>query len=499
MAAAAAGAGRAANDVCLLAVSKTFTSEAIRDAYHAGQKCFAESYAQEALEKIAALHDLPIEWHYIGPLQSNKTRSVAAHFAWVHSVDRLKIAERLSEQRPAHLPPLQLCLQVNVSGEASKSGVSPHELTALAHAIARLPNLQLRGLMAVPAPSADVATQRLAFAQLRELRDQLNRQGLQLDTLSMGMSDDFAAAIAEGSTMVRIGSAIFGNRIYQKCLIFTGKTDMNICFIGGGNMATALIGGLLGKGIAAQQISVVEISADSRVRLEHDFSVRTFESIADGMAGSQIIVLAVKPQQLQEVAQQLAPLLNGQLLISIAAGIRAADLARWSGNQAVVRVMPNTPALIQSGMTGMYALPAVSAAQREQAQNILAAVGETLWLQEEAMLDAVTAISGSGPAYVFYFIEALQQAARELGFNAEDARRLSLATFLGASKLAASSNEDASVLRARVTSKNGTTERALLSMIATEVAEHIAQAAYAAAVRAREMGDELGSPAPGNQ
>lgn len=274
---------------------------------------------------------------------------------------------------------------------------------------------------------------------------------------------------------------------------------MNICFIGGGNMATALIGGMLGKGFAAQRISVVEISTDSRARLERDFSVSTFEGIADGLADSRIIVLAVKPQQLQEVAQQLAPLLNGQLLISIAAGIRAVDLARWSGTRAVVRAMPNTPALIQSGMTGVYALPEVNDTQREQAQSILAAVGETLWLQEEAMLDAVTAISGSGPAYVFYFIEALQQAACELGFNADDARRLSLATFLGASKLAASSDEDASVLRARVTSKNGTTERALLSMIATEVAEHIAQAAYAAAVRAREMGDELGSPAPGNQ
>lgn len=216
IAAAAAKAGRSADNVCLLAVSKTFPSDAIRAAYHAGQRCFAESYVQEALDKIAALHDLPIEWHYIGPMQSNKTRPIATHFAWVHSVDRLKIAERLSEQRPAHLPPLQLCLQVNISGEASKSGVSPHELGTLAHAIAKLPNVQLRGLMAVPAPSEDVATQRLAFAQLRDLRDQLNRQGLQLDTLSMGMSDDFAAAIAEGSTMVRVGSAIFGNRIYPK-------------------------------------------------------------------------------------------------------------------------------------------------------------------------------------------------------------------------------------------------------------------------------------------
>jgi pyrroline-5-carboxylate reductase len=267
---------------------------------------------------------------------------------------------------------------------------------------------------------------------------------------------------------------------------------MNICFIGGGNMATALIGGLLGKGFSATGISVVEISADNRKRIQDDFSVHAFENIAEGIAGSDIIVFAVKPQQLREVAQELAPLLKGQLLISIAAGIRAADLARWSGSQAVVRAMPNTPALIRTGMTGLFAMPAVSREQREQAESILAAVGETLWLNDEAMLDAVTAISGSGPAYVFYFIEALQQAALELGLDAKQARRLSLSTFKGASKLAAASPEDVSVLRARVTSKNGTTERALLSLAANGVAKHIVQAARAAADRAREMGDELG-------
>jgi pyridoxal phosphate enzyme (YggS family) len=203
----------------LLAVSKTFAPDALREAYQAGQTCFAESYVQEALDKIAALQDIPIEWHYIGPIQSNKTRAIAENFAWVHSVDRLKIAERLSEQRPAHLPPLQVCLQVNISMEASKSGAVPDEVDALAHAIAKLPNLKLRGLMAVPAPSDEIAAQRLPFAKLRELRDQLNRQGLQLDTLSMGMSHDFAAAIAEGATIVRIGTAIFGDRAYHGNLV----------------------------------------------------------------------------------------------------------------------------------------------------------------------------------------------------------------------------------------------------------------------------------------
>lgn len=216
MAAAADSAGRTAGEIELLAVSKTFPAAALREAYLAGQRCFAESYLQEALGKIADLQDLAVEWHFIGPIQSNKTRAIAENFAWVHSVDRLKIAQRLSEQRPATMPPLQICLQVNISHEASKGGVEPDELPSLACAFAKLPNLQLRGLMAIPAPSDDEAVQRAVFAQLRQLRDQLNREGLQLDTLSMGMSHDFAAAIAEGATMVRIGTAIFGKRIYQK-------------------------------------------------------------------------------------------------------------------------------------------------------------------------------------------------------------------------------------------------------------------------------------------
>ena len=212
--AAAVEAGRRANEIKLLAVSKTFMPDLLREAYSAGQTCFAENYVQEALDKIAALRDLIIDWHFIGPIQSNKTRAIAENFAWVHSVDRLKIAERLSVQRPAHLPDLQVCLQVNISGEDTKSGVSPDEAGILAHAITKLPRLKLRGLMAVPAPGDNIAGQRLPFAQLRKLRDELNRQGLQLDTLSMGMSHDFAAAIAEGATIVRIGTAIFGKRNY---------------------------------------------------------------------------------------------------------------------------------------------------------------------------------------------------------------------------------------------------------------------------------------------
>ncbi|MEW5903546.1 MAG: YggS family pyridoxal phosphate-dependent enzyme [Pseudomonadota bacterium] len=210
--AAATAAGRAPDSVSLLAVSKTFPAAAVREAAAAGQRAFGENYLQEALDKMAALPDLPLEWHFIGPIQSNKTRPIAEHFAWVHGVDRLKVAERLSAQRPAELPPLNICLQVNVSGEASKSGVAPAEVEALALQVGQLPNLRLRGLMAIPAPADDVAAQRRPFALMRELFERLNAQGLRLDTLSMGMSHDFPAAIAEGATIVRIGTAIFGAR-----------------------------------------------------------------------------------------------------------------------------------------------------------------------------------------------------------------------------------------------------------------------------------------------
>ena len=266
---------------------------------------------------------------------------------------------------------------------------------------------------------------------------------------------------------------------------------MNICFIGGGNMANALIGGLLQRGFASAHIRVVDINPENCTRLHNEYGVRASADIAESVAHADYIVLAVKPQQMQELAIQMAPLLTGQLIISIAAGIRAHDLARWLGTENIVRAMPNTPALIRSGITGLYPLPAVGAAQRHDAQTIMTAVGSTLWLESETMMDAVTAVSGSGPAYVFYFIEAMQQAALELGFNPQDARRLVLDTFMGATKLAESSTEEVSVLRARVTSKNGTTEKALLSMENNQVKPHIVAAVNAANMRSQEMGKEM--------
>ena len=209
---AASVAGRSGDEVALVAVSKTFPASLIAEAHAAGLRLFGENQAQEAVRKITQLAHLPIEWHFIGPIQGNKTRAIAEHFEWVHSVEREKIAERLAAARPAGLPPLNVCIQVNVSGEASKGGVAPGDELALAHAISNLPRLRLRGLMAVPAPTPDSAAQRRQFALLRGLKEQLVARGIMLDTLSMGMSDDLEAAIREGATMVRVGTAIFGPR-----------------------------------------------------------------------------------------------------------------------------------------------------------------------------------------------------------------------------------------------------------------------------------------------
>lgn len=268
---------------------------------------------------------------------------------------------------------------------------------------------------------------------------------------------------------------------------------MNVTFIGGGNMASALIGGLLQQGRAASSLRVVEISADASDAVQRRFGVTSYADLTQGCAGSDIIILAVKPQQLREVALVLKALLRSQIVISIAAGIRTRDLSRWLGGYSrVVRVMPNTPALVGAGISGLYAMPTVTQAEKQQAEAILAAVGSTLWLKSEEQMDAITAISGSGPAYVFYFIEALQHAAQELGFDAPQAKQLSLDTFAGAVKLAKQGAEDAQSLRQRVTSKGGTTERAISIMEQAQLQRHIISAIRAAQERSRELGDEFG-------
>jgi pyrroline-5-carboxylate reductase len=268
---------------------------------------------------------------------------------------------------------------------------------------------------------------------------------------------------------------------------------MKLGFLGGGNMAQALITGLKSQHFAMCDIVVIELEANKREALEHVFGVKTSAELADIQA-CDVIVLAIKPQQLPQLAKTLAPLLNNQLIISIAAGIRLADLSRWLGNYAtIIRAMPNTPAQIQAGVTGLYAMPSVSKTQIALADQVLSAAGETVWLDAEEKLDAITAISGSGPAYVFYFIEALQEAALALGLSDAQAKQLSIATFKGASLLADVSDTPIATLREQVTSKGGTTEQGLLSLQHSQVKQAIILAAQKACERAKTLGDELGS------
>ena len=268
---------------------------------------------------------------------------------------------------------------------------------------------------------------------------------------------------------------------------------MKITFLGGGNMANAIIGGLCQQGIAASDIQVVEPVVDNRTQLNKMFGVRCTAAIDTVALECDVLVLAVKPQQLCEAVAPLSGKLKRQLVISIAAGVRLADLGRWLGNYTrLVRVMPNTPALIGAGISGLWAGAQVDDAGRAVAEKVLGAVGQTLWISAEAQMDAITSVSGSGPAYVFHFIEALRDAGVDLGLPADAAIKLAIETLLGAAKLAAQSADDVSVLRQRVTSKGGTTEAALASMARDHFREIIIRAVKAANDRSRELGDELG-------
>ena len=267
----------------------------------------------------------------------------------------------------------------------------------------------------------------------------------------------------------------------------------SIAFIGGGNMANALIGGLLRQGLRASQIKVVEPFAEARERLATQFKVLAQASSGPQLRGSDLVVWAVKPQTFREAATQTAPYTTESLHLSVAAGIRSDSIARWLGSERVVRCMPNTPALIGKGITGLFARPGVGAKDRTLAEQVLQPSGELLWVSEEPMLDAVTALSGSGPAYVFYFLEAMMQAGQDMGLNAPQARQLAIATFAGAAALAQASEEPLSLLRERVTSKGGTTQAALSSMETDQVKAALVRAMQAARKRAVEMGDEFGA------
>lgn len=271
------------------------------------------------------------------------------------------------------------------------------------------------------------------------------------------------------------------------------KNNLKTGFIGGGNMASALIGGMTGKGTDGSHIHVVDPNLDNLNQLKQKFGVSISTSPDTILAACDVVVLAVKPQQIRAATSSLLPYLKEQLILSVAAGIRTTDISRWMGGySAIVRTMPNTPALINQGVTGLFAMNEVTSEQKQMAEAIMEAVGITLWVNSENLLDTVTAISGSGPAYVFYFIEALEKAGRQMGLNEEQASKLAIATFKGASELALQSGELTSVLRERVTSPGGTTFAAISVMEKNHLKDLVIKAAEAAAARSIELGDEFG-------
>ena len=269
-------------------------------------------------------------------------------------------------------------------------------------------------------------------------------------------------------------------------------SKQRIAFIGGGNMASAIIGGLIQQGLPPSQVTVVEPFADARARLKQQFGVDALEHAGPALAGARLVVWAVKPQTFKEAAAQAKAHVGGALQLSVAAGIRSDSIAAWLGSERIVRSMPNTPALVGKGMTGLFARPAVSEADKERVEQVIATTGEHLWVAQEQHLDAVTALSGSGPAYVFYFLEAMTQAGTEMGLDAQQARRLAVGTFVGASELARASSEPLATLRERVTSKGGTTYAALTSLEADAVKAAFVKALHAACRRAEELGNEFG-------
>lgn len=471
----------------VLAVSKTFPFASLCQAYQAGARAFGESYVQEAVAKIEAFRQAypqaSVRWHFIGPIQSNKVKWIAGYFDWVQSVDREKIVERLARLRPEEAKPLNVLIEVNLQGEASKSGVRPDRVWALARKIASYPNLILRGVMAIPQDGMSDEETRQAFAQLRHIQENLRTRYETVDTLSMGMSQDWALALEEGSTCVRIGRAIFGARAKKR----SKKMEPVIGFIGGGNMAQAIVAGLVKK-MPAQNVHVIDRNAEKLAYVRRHWGVTTHEVLGDWVTKCDVLVLAVKPQGMAEALGPVRPLLNPKgFALSVAAGIEVASLRTWLGGYEVVRTMPNTPAKIGLGVTGLWVRDDARARVKELSRFIVQAVGSVVEVPNENDLDLVGAISGSGPAYVFRFMESMVAAAMTHGMPEQDARKMVVDTVLGAAHLAQDAPRSLATLREAVTSKGGTTAQALSVMNARDIDGMMQEGIDAALRRTEEM------------
>lgn len=456
---------RDANKVTLLCVSKTKPIEQIIEAYNCGEREFGESYAVEAAEKITFLKAqgyTDIKWHFIGPIQKNKTRLIAENFDVVESVDREIVAKRLDEQRPSELSPLEVLIQVNISDEGQKSGCTFDEVPSLVEFIGKCPHLCLRGFMGVAKETDDKQEISASFAKLKELFDKY-RKSLDLKTLSIGMTNDLNEAIMNGSTEVRIGTAIFGPRIYKQKANPTMNTK--VAFIGGGNMASCIFKSVI-KSISADAITVSGPHPEKLAHFKEDGAAVTSDNIA-AVKNADVVFLGVKPQVLTSVLDELAAHkidFENKLVISMAAGYKLSSIAERIKTQRLVRIMPNTPAKIGLGVTAVVYADKVTDEDKALTRQLLSNMGTCIEGTEDD-LNTIGAICGCGPAFVFRFMESLISEAQRHGIAGDDARKMVEQTVLGSVSLVIDSQDESiAALRDAVTSKGGTTFAGLCKM-----------------------------------
>ncbi|HAH71393.1 MAG TPA: hypothetical protein DCL74_06875 [Succinivibrionaceae bacterium] len=449
--------------VQLLCVSKTKPVEAIEEAYLQGERHFGESYAVEASEKIETLRNKgynDICWHFIGPIQKNKTKLIAEHFDIVESVDREIIVDRLSEQRPTNMKPLEILIEVNISGEEQKSGCLPEEIEKIAAAVVSKPNLHLKGLMGIAKDTADKNEIEQSFTNLNSLFEKLKTTYPDVNTLSMGMTHDLEQAVACGSTEVRIGTAIFGAREYRQ-----GRADTSVAFIGGGNMASCIFESVI-KSLSPRNVTV---SGPHIEKLEH-FKVSGAGITTDNILAakkSKIIFLGVKPQMLTAVLQELADAkidFEEKLVISMAAGYPLKSIEKILNSSRLVRIMPNTPAKIGEGVTAVTFAKGCADPDKELVRLLLKGMG-TVCEGNERQLNVIGAVAGCGPAFVYRFMEALISESVRHGLDEKDSRAMVEQLFKGTADMVINNQQQSiAALREAVTSKGGTTFAGLTKM-----------------------------------
>lgn len=449
--------------VQLLCVSKTKPVEAIEEAYLQGERHFGESYAVEASEKIEELRKKgynDICWHFIGPIQKNKTKLIAEHFDIVESVDREIVVERLSEQRPSNMKPLEVLIEVNISGEEQKSGCLPEEAEQIASKVASKPNLRIKGLMGIAKDTADETEIKQSFKKLKDLFEKLKRTYPEINTLSMGMTHDLEQAIECGSTEVRIGTAIFGAREYKQ-----GRIDTSVAFIGGGNMASCIFESVI-KSLSPRNITV---SGPHLEKLEH-FKVSGANITTDNVQAvqkSKIVFLGVKPQILTAVLQELADAkidFEEKLVISMAAGYPLKSIEKFLNSSRLVRIMPNTPAKIGEGVTAVTFDKCCADPDKELVRLLLKGMG-TVCEGNERQLNVIGAVAGCGPAFVYRFMEALIAESVRHGLDEKDSRSMVEQLFKGTADMVINNQQQSiASLREAVTSKGGTTFAGLTKM-----------------------------------